>query len=321
VDPASHIATIVAITVVCSGALAQSFPSRPIRLVVPYPPGGGTDIVARALAQKVGENIGYNVIVENRPGANGNIGMEAVARSAPDGYTLVYALFAQYAVNPHLYPKLPYDPLKDFAPVALIVRSPYILVAHPALPVKSLKELIALAGARRGQLAYASAGHGSGANLSGELLKIMAKVDLVHVPYKGAGPALVDLVAGQVPLSFATWSSAGPYAKAGRLHALAVTTAKRVSVLPDLPAISEMLPGYEMSVWYGIAAPAGTPRDIVARLNTEFVRALDAPDFRQRIAVDANEAIGGTPEQFGDYIKSELARWGRLVKEMGIRIE
>ncbi len=304
-----------------AGAFAQTYPARPIRLVVPYPPGGGTDIVARALAQKVSESIGQNVVVENRPGANGNIGMESVAKSAPDGYTIVYALFAQYAVNPHLYQKLPYDPVKDLAPVALLVRSPYVLVTHPAVPVKNMKELIALAKARSGQLTYASAGHGSGANLSGEMLKYMAKVDLVHVPFKGASPALIDTVSGQVALTFATWSSAGAFAKAGRVRALAVTTAKRVAVLPDLPAISETLPGYDMSVWYGVSAAAGTPKEIVARLNTELNRALTAPDFRSRIELDANEGIGGTPEQFGAYIKSELARWGKLVKDMNIRIE
>lgn len=315
-----QIAVVVALAV-CGAAVAQTFPVRPVRLVVPYAPGGGTDIVARALAQKLTEYLAQTVIVENRPGANGNIGMEAVARSAPDGYTLVYALSAQYAVNPHLYPKLPYDPVRDFAPVALIVRSPYILVVHPAVPVKSTKELIALASARRGDLVYASAGHGSGANLAGEMLKTMAKIGLVHVPYKGAGPALVDLVAGQVPISFPTWSSAGPYAKTGRLRTLAVTTLKRVSVLPELPAIAETLPGYDMSVWYGVSAPAGTPREIVVRLNAEIVRALAAPDFRQRFEADANEAIGGTPEQFGSYIKTELGRWEKLIKSTGIRID
>lgn len=304
-----------------AGAFAQAYPARPIRLVVPYTPGGGTDIVARALAQKLSENIGQNVVVENRPGANGNIGMESVAKSAPDGYTIVYALFAQYAVNPHLYPKLPYDPVKDLAPVALMVRSPYVLVTHPAIPVKNLKELIALAKARSGQLTYASPGHGSGTNLSGEMLKFMAKIDLVHVPFKGASPALIDTVAGQVAMTFATWGSAGAYAKTGRVRALAVTTAKRVSVLPDLPAISETLPGYDMSVWYGVSAAAGTPKEIVARLNSELNRALGAADFRSRIEVDANEGIGGTPEQFGDYIRSELARWGKLVREMGVKIE
>jgi tripartite-type tricarboxylate transporter receptor subunit TctC len=313
--------TLAAALLAAATALAQSYPARPIRLVVPYTPGGGTDIVARALAAKMSETIGQNVVVENRPGANGNIGMEAVAKSAPDGYTIVYALFAQYAVNPHLYPKLPFDPVKDLAPVALMVRSPYVLVTHPAVPVKNVKELIALARARSGQLAYATPGYGSGSHLSGEMLKAMAKIDFVHVPYKGAGPALVDTVAGQVPMTFATWSSSGAYAKSGRVRALAVTTAKRISVLPDLPAISETLPGYDMSVWYGVSAAAGTPKEIVAKLNSELNRALGAADFRSRIEVDANEGIGGTPEQFGEYIRNELARWGKLVRDMNIRIE
>ncbi len=302
-------------------ALAQSYPNRTIRLVVPYTPGGGTDIVARVIAAKMSESIGQNVVVENRPGANGNIGMEAVAKSAADGYTIVYALFAQYAVNPHLYQKLAFDPLKDLVPVALMVRSPYVLVTHPAVPVKNVKELIALARARRGELAYATPGYGSGSHLSGEMLKAMAKLDLTHVSYKGAGPALVDTVAGQVPMTFATWSSSGAYARAGRVRALAVTTARRVSVLPDLPAISETLPGYDMSVWYGVSAAAGTPREVIAKLNAELNRVLQAPDFRSRIEVDANEGIGGTPEQFGDYIRNEHARWGKLIRDMNIRIE
>ncbi len=300
---------------------AQAYPARPIRLIVPYTPGGGTDLIARSLAQKLTESLGQQVIVENRPGANGNIGMEFVAKSAPDGYTIVFALFAQYAVNPHLYSKLPYDPLRDFAPITLLARSPYVLVVHPALPVKSTRELIALAKARSAQLSYSSAGYGSGANLCGEMLKSMARIDLVHIPYKGAGALLPDLIAGHVPVSFATWSSSGPYVRSGRLRALAVTTAKRVPVLPDLPAISETLPGYDLSVWYGIAAPAATPREIVGRLNAEIVRALGAPDFRQRIEVDAVEPIGSTPEQFGDYIRSEFVKWAKVIKEAGLKIE
>ncbi len=301
---------------------AQGYPSKPIRLVVPYTAGGGTDIIARAMAQKLTDSLGQTVVVENRAGANGNPGMEFVARSAPDGYTIVYALFAQFAVNPHLYPKLPYDPIKDFAPITLLIRSPYVLVVHPALPAKSVKELITLAKTGRVPLAYASAGHGSGANLSGEMLKNMAHIEMVHIPYKGAAPSVLDVMTGQVPLTFATWGGqAGQHTKAGRLHALAVTTAKRAPALPDLPAISETLPGYDLSVWYGMAAPAGTPREIVSKLNAEMVRVLAAPEFRQRLEADASEPIGNTPEQFSSYIKSEFVRWGRIIKESGVKIE
>lgn len=299
----------------------QTYPVKPIRLVLPYTPGGGTDLIARSLAQKLAENLGQQVIVENRPGAGGNIGMEYVARSAPDGYTLALGLTAQFAVNPSLYPKLPYDPVRDFAPVTLLARNPYLLLVHPSLPASSTKELIGLAKVRGGQLTFASSGNGSGAHLAGETLKTMARINLVHVPYKGAAPGIIDLIAGQVHLSFFVWSSTGPYIKTGRLRALGVTTAKRSPALPDLPAIAETLPGYDLSVWYGVAAPAGTPREIIAKLSTEILRALAAPDYRQRIGEEAVESIGGTPEQFGEYIRSEIVKWESVVKNSGAKID
>mgnify|MGYP001573040734 FL=1 len=302
-------------------ASAQAYPTRPIRLVVPYPAGGGGDLLARPLAQSLTETLGQQVIVENRGGAGGNLGMELVAKSPPDGYTLVLGLTAQFAVNPSLYPKMPYDPVKDFAPVTLLVRNPYILLVHPTLPVRSVKELIALAKARAGQLAFASAGNGSGAHLSGEMLKTMAGIDIVHVPYKGAAPAITDLIAGQVPVSFTVWRSSGPHVKSGRLRALGVSTANRAPALPDLPAIAETLPGYDLPVWYGVAAPAGTPREIIARLNAEILRTLATPDSRKRMAMDAAEPIGGTPEQFGDYIRSEIVKYAKIVKESGAKID
>ena len=298
-----------------------AYPVKPVRLIIPYAPGGGTDLIGRSLAQKLSENLGHTVFVENRPGANGNLGMEIAAKSAPDGYTLVYALFAQFAVNPFLYPKLGYDPVRDFAPITLLVRSPYVLVTHPSLPVKSTRELIALAKARPGELVLASAGSGSGAHLAAEMLKVMTRVNFLHVPYKGAGPLLIDLVAGQTQFSFATWSSGGPHVKSGRLRGLAVTTAKRAPALPALPAISETVPGYDIAVWYGVVAPAGTPRDIIAKLNSEIVRVLAAPDFRSRIVGEAVEPIGSTPEQFADYIRTEMAKWSKVVKEANVRID
>ena len=307
--------------VVTSGAFAQNYPAKPLRLVLPYPPGGGTDVIARPLAQKLTENLGQQVIVDNRGGAGGNIGMELVAKSPPDGYTLLFALTAQYAVNPSLYPKLAYDPARDYAPISLLANAPYLLVVHPSLPAKSVAGLIALVKARPGQLAYSSSGNGSGAHLAGEMLRSLARLDITHVPYKGAGPAMPDLIAGQVQLSFVTYTAAGPHIKTARLRALGVTTARRSPTLPELPAIAETVPGYDSAVWYGFAAPAGTPVEIVARLNSEVLRVLAAPDFRTRITLEAVAPIGSSPEEFGNFIKSEIVRWAKVVKDSGAKVD
>jgi tripartite-type tricarboxylate transporter receptor subunit TctC len=313
-----------ALAMASCAANAQSgaaYPVKPLRFVVPYTPGGGTDLMARALAARMAENMGQAVIVDNRAGAGGNLGMEFVAKSPPDGYTIALALTAQYVVNPALYPKLPYDPVKDYAPIMLVARNPYVLVVHPTVPAKSVKELLSLAKARAGQLTFSSSGNGSGAHLSGEMMKTMGGVNMLHIPYKGAGAQMPDLIAGQVHLSFVTWSSVGPQVKGGRLRALGVTTIKRSPALPDLPAIAETLPGYDLPVWYGIVAPAGTPREIVTRLNTELLRVITLPDFKQRIEVDAVEPIGSTPEQLGDYIKVELVKWAKIVKDSGAKVD
>lgn len=300
---------------------APAYPAKVIRVVVPYPPGAGTDLHARALAQKLTENLGQTVIVDNRGGANGSLAMEAVAKSAPDGYTLVYALPAQFAVNPALYPRLPYDPVRDFDPIMLVVRTPLVLFTHPSVPVKSIRELIALAKAKAGKLVLASAGSGSAGHLCLELFKTMAGTDILHVPYKGAAPSMVDLIAGHAQLSFLAWSTAGGHVRTGRLRALGVTSASRATALPDLPSISETLPGYDISNWYGVAGPTGMQKAIVARLNAEILRALAAPDLRQAFEKEAIEPIGSTPEQFGDYIKSEMVKWGKLVKSSGLKID
>jgi tripartite-type tricarboxylate transporter receptor subunit TctC len=300
---------------------AQTYPNKPVRLVLPYPPGGGTDVIARPLAQKLTENLGQQVIVDNRGGANGNIGMEFVAKSPADGYTLLFALTAQYAINPSLYPKLAYDPVKDYAPISLLANAPYLLVVHPSIPAKSTSELIALMKARPGQLAYSSSGNGSGAHLAGEMLRSLAHVQMTHVPYKGAGPAMPDLIAGQVQLSFVTYTAAGPHIKTGRLRALGVTTAKRSPTLPDLPAIAETVAGYDSAVWYGFAAPAGTPAEIVNKLNTEVLRVLAAPDFRSRITLEAVAPIGTSPDEFGSFMKSEIVRWAKVVRESGAKVD
>ena len=307
--------------IVALPVLAQSYPVKPIRLVLPYPPGGGTDVIARPLAQKLTEQLGQQVIVDNRGGAGGNIGMEFVAKSPADGYTLLFALTAQYAVNLSLYPKLPYDPVRDYAPISLLANAPYLLVVHPALPAKSVAELVALVKARPGQLSYSSSGNGSGAHLAGEMLRSLARVEIVHVPYKGAGPAMPDLIAGQVQLSFITYTAAGPHIKTGRLRALGVTTAKRSPTLPDLPAIGETVAGYDSAVWYGFAAPAGTPPEIVSKLNAEVLRVLAAPDFRSRITLEAVSPIGSTPEEFGSFMKSEIVRWAKVVKDSGAKVD
>ena len=309
------------IALATANAFAQSYPNKTIRLVLPYPPGGGTDVIARPLAQKLTENLGQQVIVDNRGGANGNIGMEFVAKSPPDGYTLLFALTAQFAVNPSLYPKLPYDPVRDYAPISLLANAPYLLIVHPSLPVKSVPELVAFVKQRPGQLAYSSAGNGSGAHLAGEMLRSLARIHFIHVPYKGTGLAMPDLIAGQVQLSFVTYTAAGPHVKTGRLRALGVTTAKRSPALPDLPAIAESVPGYDSAVWYGFAAPAGTPGETVARLNSEVLRVFAAPDFRSRIMLEAVAPIGSTAEEFGSFIRSEIARWAQVVKDSGAKVD
>jgi tripartite-type tricarboxylate transporter receptor subunit TctC len=303
-------------------AIAQQYPLKPIRLVLPYPPGGGSDTIARPLAQRLGEAMGQQVVIENRGGAGGNIGMEHAARSSPDGYTMVFALTAQLAVNVSLFRKLPYDPVKDFDPITLLATGPYILVVHPSLPVKSVKELIALARARPDDLVYASSGNGSGGHLAAELMNSMARVKMLHVPYKGGGPALVDLLAGNVQILFSTYAAGRPHIQSGRIRALAVSTAKRPAAIPDMPTMAESgLPGYDSGVWYAFLAPAGTPRDVIARLNTEILRAMKHPDYMKVLFNGAIDPVGSSPEELGRFIRSEIEKYARVVKDAGIRID
>jgi tripartite-type tricarboxylate transporter receptor subunit TctC len=300
---------------------AANFPSKPIRLIIPYPPGGGSDTIARPLMSRMGENLKQQIIVDNRGGAGGNIGMEIAAKSPPDGHTIVFALTAQAAVNPALYRTIPYDPLKDFVPITLLATGPYILVVHPSLPAKSVKELIALARARPNQIAYASSGNGSGGHLANELLNHMAKVKMLHVPYKGGGPALVDLLAGNVQALFSTWVSSRPHIESGRIRALGVSTAKRLPGV-DIPTIAEAgVPGFDAGVWYAFLAPAGTPRDIVAKLNAEIVRAASTPEYRAILGKASIELVGSTPEELAKFMKSEIVKWARVVKEAGVRVD
>ena len=310
--------------IVCStGTLAQpAYPTKAIRMVVPFPPGGTTDILARVAAQKITEATGQQVIVDNRPGAGGNIGTEVVAKAAPDGYLLLADPGSTLTVNPSLFSKLPFDPLKDFAPVTIIAAVPNLLVVHPSLPVRSVKELIALAKSRPGQLNYASTGAGQSTHLSMELFKLSAGVEMTHIPYKGSSPALFDLLAGQVPLMFDNMPSSLPYVQAGRLRALAVSTLKRAPALPSLATVAESgLPGFEVSVWFGVLAPAGTPREIVTRLNAIIVKALASPDTRERLAGQGAEPIGNTPEEFTAQMQRDLVKWAKVVKGAGIKLD
>jgi tripartite-type tricarboxylate transporter receptor subunit TctC len=302
-------------------AYAQAYPTRSIRLVVPYVPGGGVDFVGRLIAQKLADAWGSAVFVENKPGGGTNIGSEFVARSAPDGYTLLVAGVPNSA-NMALYQKLPYDTVKDFAPVILIDTAPNILAVHPSVPAKSVKELIALAKVKRGALTYASAGIGSSNHLSGELFRTMADIDIVHIPYKGGGAAITDLLAGQVSMYFGTTPSTLPFVQSGRLRALGVTTAKRTVAAPQLPTIAEAgLSGYEQSAWHGLLAPAGTPDAVIAKLNAEVNRLVRLPDAVERFKVQGFEVIGGSPADFAAFIRQDVAKYAKLVKTAGIRID
>jgi tripartite-type tricarboxylate transporter receptor subunit TctC len=317
-------AAVVATTLVASvpGAYAADYPSKPIHIVVPFAAGGTTDFLARAIAQDLGTSMGTTVIVDNRPGAGGNIGSDLVAKSAPDGYTLLLGTVGTHAINASLYKKMPYDTVKDFAPISLVASVPNILVVHPSVPAKSVKELIALAKAKPGALAFASSGNGSSIHLSGELFKSMTDVDMVHVPYKGSGPALTDLVGGQVQLMFDNMPSSFPHVKAGRLRALAVTSSKRSPAAPDVPTIAESgVPGYESVAWFGILAPAGTPPEIVKKLNAEIAKTLKSPEVMKRLASQGAEPVSNTPEQFAVYIKSEMAKWAKVVKTSGAQVD
>jgi len=319
--PTSLLFLAAALTAI-PAALAQTYPTKTVRMIVAFPPGGTTDILARATAQKLTEAFGQQVVIDNRPGAGGNIGTELVARSPADGYTLLASPGSTLTSNPAVYAKVPFDTVRDFAPVTIIAEVPNVLIVHPSLPVKTVKELIALAKTRPGQLAYASTGAGQSTHLSAELFKQMARVDMIHVPYKGSAPALTDMVAGQVTVMFDNMPSCLPFVKAGRLKAIAVTSTKRSPTTPELPTVAEAaLPGFDVTVWFSVLAPANTPRDIVARLNGEIVKALKAPDMRERLSQQGAEPVGNTPEEFSAVIKRDLAKWSKLVKDANIRLD
>jgi tripartite-type tricarboxylate transporter receptor subunit TctC len=301
--------------------LAQQYPSKPIRYISPYPAGGGNDTLLRILADKVGEQIGQRIIVDNRPGANTIVGTEYVAKSAPDGYTFLL-IPNTFATNPAFYPKLPYDTAKDFTPVAEVALSPQMIVAHPSFPGKTVKELLALAKAKPGELTYGTSGNGSIGHLAGLLFSSMTGAKLTHVPYKGTAPAVNELVGGQIALMFSSMISVLPQVRSGRLKIIALTTAQRAKALPDVPTIAESgVPGYECSLWYGILAPARTPDAIVRRMNAELGTALKSPDVVEKLSTQAVEPHHTTPEQFGALIRAELGKWDKVIKASGVKAE
>ena len=300
---------------------AQDYPSRPIRLIVPTSPGGGTDITARIVAPRLGEQLGQQVVVENRAGASTMIGMEHVARAAPDGYTIAMGI-SSLTIQPHLRSKVPYDALRDFAPVSQVIKVPHLLVAHPSLPARSVKELIAFARPRPGEVNYAAGSVGSNAHMAMELLAATAGLKMVHVPYKGTGPALSDTLAGHLSLMMANLMAALPHVKNGRLRAYGVTSAQRAGAAREIPTIAEAgLTGYEVVQWFGIFAPAKTPQDVIGRLHTATVQALQDPAIRQRLLSDGAEPVGNTPAEFTAVVRDEHARWSRLIRDAGINLK
>jgi len=301
---------------------AQPFPARPAKLVVPFPPGGPLDVVGRGIAQKLSETWSQGVVVENKPGAGGNIGADFVAKAPPDGYTVVMGALSTHAVNPNLYAQMPYDAKKDFTPITLVAITPNVLVVNPTLPVHSVKELIAYAKAHPGKLSCGSGSTGSAGHLAGELLKVDAGLDMVHIPYKGAAPATQALLAGDTQLMFDNLANAMVQVKAGKLRALAVTTSQRSKLAPDLPTMAEAgVPGFDISTWFGLMAPAGTPPEVIARWNADVTRILNTPEMRERLIAQGAEAAPDTPAEFTRFIADELGRYARIVKASGANVD
>lgn len=317
-----RLALAVAMVLTAGGAFAQAWPSKPVTMVVPFPAGGTTDIVARLAAQKLSEAWGQPVIVDNRAGAGGNIGSAMVAKAAPDGYTLLMGTVGTHAINASLYEKMPYDVVKDFAPITNVAAVPNMLVINPALPVNSVKELIDYGKKNPGKLNMASSGNGTSIHLSGELFKVMTGVQMEHIPYKGSAPALTDMMGGQVQVMFDNMPSALPHVKSGKLKALAVTTLTRSPAVPDLPTIDEAgVKGFEAASWFGLLAPAGTPKEIVAKVQADIAKAMKTTDLTEKMAQQGAVAVGNTPDEFAAYIRQELAKWEKVVKASGAKAD
>jgi tripartite-type tricarboxylate transporter receptor subunit TctC len=315
----SSVAVVSIAAFIASGAFAQSYPTKPVRLVVPFPPGGAPDLVARSLGPRLNEELGQPVVVDNRAGAAGIIGMEIVSKSPPDGHVLVMGSAGPVAINPGLYKKLSYDVLRDFAPISRVTALPFLLVVHPSLPVKSVKDLLALAKAKPGQLNYGSPGNGTTTHLATELLKSVTGMKITHIPYKGVAAAATDLMGGQVQILSGDLNTMLPHVKSGRMRGIAVTSEARSPLLPDMPTVAESgVPGFEATGWTGLLAPAGTPPAIVQRLSATVAKALATPETRTRVGALGGEVASSTPEQFAAYIRSEIAKWGKLIKGLGI---
>ncbi len=306
---------------VVSMANAQTYPVKPVRFVSPYPPGGANDILARIVGQKLGESLGQQIVIENRGGATGNIGAEYVAKAPPDGYTILMGQASNLTINVSLM-KMPYDPVKDLAPVTLVATTPNLLVVHPSLPVRTVKDLVTLAKSKPGSINYASSGSGSAGHLAGELFNRVANVQMVHIPYKGAAPALTDVVAGQAQLYFTSPISAQPFVKGGRLRMVAVTSLKRSASMPDIPTVAESgYPDFDVVSWWGVLTPAAVSKEIIGKLHTEIVKVLALPEIKAKFADQGADVASNTPEQFAAYIKTEIAKWGKLIKELGVKSE
>ncbi|MBI3052851.1 MAG: tripartite tricarboxylate transporter substrate binding protein [Betaproteobacteria bacterium] len=309
------------LSVCAAGAFAQGYPNKPIRYIVPCPPGGGGDVISRMLSPRLAEALGQQVVIDNRGGAAGNIGAELTAKSPPDGYTIVFAYSGTHAINPSIYSKMPFKE-SDFAPIIWLSSVPELVVVHPSLPVKTVKGLIALAKAKPGQLSYGSAGSGAINHLAGELFNMMAGTKLIHVPYKGGGPAVIALLSGEITLILIDPASVVPHIKSGKLRAIAVTSAKHALAMPELPTVAEAgVPGYEVTSWNGILIPAGAPADVIRRLNGKLNKIINAPDMNARMIEFGYEPVGGPPEKFGEHIRAEIAKWAPVVKAAGVKVD
>jgi tripartite-type tricarboxylate transporter receptor subunit TctC len=313
----------IVLTLSCAPVSAQSaYPVKPLRLLVGFPPGGSTDVLSRQIGARLGEALGQQIVIDNRPGAAGNLASELVAKGVADGYTLMMATVASHAINPAMYRKLPFDPLRDFAPVTLVATYPLLLSINPTVPAKNVKDLIAMAKAKPGQIRLASSGSGSPGHLSGEIFKALAGIDWLHVPYKGGAPANLAVLSGEAHVTFATLPGMMPFVKAGRVTAAAVTTAKRSPALPDVPSVAESgLPGFDVSSWAGVVGPAKLPQPIVRKLNEELRRVIEAKELRDRLAAEGANPVGNTPEQFAAFLKAEVAQWSKAVKAAGAQVD